>query len=66
MYTRQDGYNAVVTAIEANGTDVASRDEYDIDGIIDDIYEETGAYDIEAVDHDIFWEIVERHETAAR
>lgn len=66
MLTNADARRAVITAIEANGTDVASREEYDIDAIVHDIYQATSGYDVDAVDAEEFWAIVERHELRAR
>lgn len=65
MLTNADARHAVITAIEANGTDVAAADEYDLDAIVHAIHEATGAYDVEAMDPAAFWEIVERHERPA-
>ncbi|KZM70930.1 hypothetical protein [Nocardia terpenica] len=62
MLTNEDARRAVITAIEANGTDVAHRDEFDIEAIVTEIRDTTGGYDIEAMDADEFWAVVERHE----
>jgi hypothetical protein len=59
--TNAHARHEVITAIEANGTDVASRGEFDIDAIVDDIHAATGDYAVDAVGHDEFWAIVARH-----
>ncbi|RBO82051.1 hypothetical protein [Nocardia puris] len=64
MHTNLTAREAVITAIESAGTDVATRDEYDIDGIVDAIYEATGGYDIDALDEGEFWGIIEDHDLA--
>ncbi|WP_280465998.1 hypothetical protein [Nocardia brasiliensis] len=45
MYTSHDAARQVVAAIEANGTDVASRDDYNIDAIVRDLYDAWGTFD---------------------
>ncbi|WP_068059213.1 hypothetical protein [Nocardia xishanensis] len=64
MHTNLDARNAVITAIEANGTDTASRDQYDIDAIVTEIHTATGGYDVDAIEPAEFWAIVERHQLA--
>lgn len=59
--TEHDARIAVVAAIEASGTDVARAEEFDVQGIVAEIRDRTGGYDTEALDHDVFWQIVERH-----
>ncbi|MDP9903239.1 hypothetical protein [Arthrobacter bambusae] len=51
----------IVPAIEANGAEVASRDEYDLDVIFDATFEyspELGGY-VSIADHDEFWAAVQ-------
>lgn len=61
--TRNEATDAIITAIEAGD---ATRDEFDIDAIADEIIEqvttETGqvTYQVTA-DTDAFWAAVERH-----
>ncbi len=64
MNTNADAREAVIAAIEANGTDVARRDQYDIDAIVEGVHAATDGYDIEAMGHDQFWALVERHDHA--
>lgn len=61
MFTNLDARDAVIIAIEANGTDVANRNQYDIDAIVAEIRDITGGYDVDAIDSTEFWAIVERH-----
>ncbi|WP_043738417.1 hypothetical protein [Nocardia asiatica] len=61
MHTNLDARNAVITAIEANGTDAASRDEFDIDAIVTEIRNLTGGYNVEAVTPEELWSIIEHH-----
>ncbi|MBF6416962.1 hypothetical protein [Nocardia cyriacigeorgica] len=61
LYTDRDARHAIITAIEANGTDIARGDEFDITAIIEDVYAATGGYNVEAMEHDPFWAAVERH-----
>lgn len=62
MKTDWDATAYVIEAIEANGTDIASRDEYDVEAIVDELYDLVGSYDFDTVEHDTFWEIVARHD----
>lgn len=62
MLTNADARHAIITAIEANGTDTASRDDYDIDAIVKGVHDATGDYDVEAMDTAEFWVLVERNE----
>lgn len=57
MFTKTDAENVVITSIEVGD---ATREEFDIDAIIDAIYAENGGtYDFSDFDSDRFWEIVE-------
>ena len=59
MHTGTDAREFVITCIE-NGA--ATRDDFDIDGIIDAIYDESGgSWDFTDFDTDRFWAIVEEH-----
>ncbi|WP_029923924.1 hypothetical protein [Nocardia otitidiscaviarum] len=58
MLTNLDARDAIITAIEAGD---ASRDDFNIDAIVDDIYAATGDYNTEDVEPAEFWTIVERH-----
>lgn len=49
----------IVKAIEANGT--ASRDDFDIPGIVAHLRHLTGTTNLEAVEPSVFWETVARH-----
>lgn len=62
MYDKQEATEYVARAIEANGTDVASRDEYDMEAIVSELYIMAGGtWDMARVDEDTFWQVVERH-----
>lgn len=61
--TRNEATDAIITAIEAGD---ATRDEFDIDAIADEIIEqvttETGQVTYQVTDDtDAFWAAVERH-----
>lgn len=62
MYDKQAATEYVARAIEANGTDVASRGDFDITAIVDELYIMAGgSWDVSRVDDDVFWQTVERH-----
>lgn len=61
LTTMQDVHAEIIEAIEGNGADVASRDEYDIAAIADRCYEyspELRAF-VQTISPDEFWPIVE-------
>ena len=58
MFTRTDATNLVTTSIEAGA---ATADEFDIDQIVDDLYEVAGDWDFTNIDEADFWPVVERH-----
>ncbi len=58
MRTRHDAELEVIEAIESGGA--ASREEYDIDKIVDELYP-TSEY-LCTADHDQFWAAVMKHE----
>lgn len=63
-YTTRDEaiQREIVAAIEANGTDVAVADEFDVDAIADEVLDTDGQGRwYVAVDDDEFWRAVERH-----
>ncbi len=53
---RRDAEVFVIDCIE-NGD--ASADQYDIDAIVDACYDKAGGWNIDAVEAEEFWEIVE-------
>jgi hypothetical protein len=55
QYNAISARRAVVTAIEANGA--ATRDEFDIDSIVDEIHQRYGTWDVEGVEPNEFWKI---------
>lgn len=61
MFDRNMATNAVIEAIEANGTDTANRDAFDIASIVTDVYALTGTYDMSDIAPMEFWSIVESH-----
>lgn len=63
LQTNTDARQYVTTAIESNGTDVASRDEYDLDKIMAELHELAGGWNVAEVDHDAFWTVIERNAT---
>lgn len=62
--TRADAENYVITAIEANGVDVASREEFNLEAIIDELRERVGDWDFDNVDEHFFWETVKKHDNS--
>lgn len=58
--TDRDIRRQVASAVGANGSDLAAG--IDIDGITAEIQAAYGLIDIETIDHDTFWAIVERHD----
>lgn len=64
MKTIEDATAYVTRAIEANGTDIASRDEYDVEAIVNELCDLAGSWDFDAVEHDTFWEVVARHDVS--
>ena len=57
MFTRTDATNLVTTSIEAGA---ATADEFDVEQIVEDLYEVAGGWDFTNIDED-FWPVVERH-----
>ncbi len=58
MRTRDDARREVIDAIEANGTDVATRDQFDVDSILDEAFDDDYH---QVVDVETFWQIVKRY-----
>lgn len=57
--TRTAAEQHVITVIEAGD---ATRDEFDIETITDRLYDLAGGtWDIQHIDHDQFWAVVEEH-----
>lgn len=63
--TRTEAAEFVATCIEAGGVDVAAREEFDMDAILDALYEIAGSWDVAQVEPEDFWPIVEAHVLAA-
>lgn len=68
--THEDVEQDVITAIEANGTDVASRGEFDVDAIVNDLLDRSTptrqvtfpfAVTYDGLDDGEFWKIVAEH-----
>lgn len=59
MLTNLDARANVIAAIEAGD---ATRDDFDIDAIVQGVYAATGAYDTEAMEASEFWSLVEENE----
>jgi hypothetical protein len=60
MFTETETHAAVVAAIEAGGT--ASRDGYDIDGIVSAVRLEVESGNPNDLNYDYFWSLVEGYE----
>jgi hypothetical protein len=61
--TNRDAIEAIAAAIEASGTDVASRDEYNLDQIFAETftYDETAQVFVQFASEADFWTAVERN-----
>lgn len=61
----QDAVAYITTALEAGpGVDNAAA-EFDLEAIASDLYDVAGSYDVDTVDAETFWSIIERHVRAA-
>ena len=58
MFTRTDATSHVTTVIEAGA---ATADEFDIEQIVDALYEVAGGWDFTSIDEADFWPVVEQH-----
>ena len=58
--TRRDAVDAITTAIAAGD---AHADDYDVDGIADRLYDLAGSWDVDQVEPEEFWAVVEAHAT---
>lgn len=58
MITNQDASEYVIQAIEAG---YASRNEFNIDGIVSELYDVYDNYDFALIDPMTFWQVVENH-----
>jgi hypothetical protein len=61
FFTHATAVYDVRTTIEAGE---AHASEYDVDGIVDKIYEMRGNYDVQAVPPSIFWLVVDTYYSA--
>jgi len=61
VYTNRDARQYVMQAIEANGQDVASAWDFDVDAIVDDLYGLAGGWDFSVLDAGAFWRVVGAH-----
>jgi hypothetical protein len=62
--TRDDAARYVTEAIEANGKDVASAKEFDLEAIIDELREIVGDWDFDKAEEDTFWSVVQKHDSS--
>lgn len=60
--TRTEADQVIITCIEAGGG--AGGDDYYLDQIADDLYDEVGTWDVEQVPTETFWAIVQRWDRA--
>lgn len=58
MFTNATAAEFVITAIE-NGE--GTREEFNVEAIVSDLYDIAGSWNVEDVDADEFWTVVERH-----
>ena len=60
LTTRIDATQFVTTSIEGSGAVETASDEYFVDQIVDALYAEAGSWDVESVDTDSFWALVQK------
>lgn len=58
MFTNATAAEFVITAIE-NGE--GTREEFNVEAIVSDLYDIAGSWNVQDVDADEFWTVVERH-----
>lgn len=61
--TDRDITAQVTAAIEANGAELAAGIR--TDAVVAEIIDTYGLVDVETIEHDAFWAIVERHDASA-
>ena len=59
MHTDKTAREFVTSAIEASGA--AKADEYNLDALMDALYEIAGSWDMTSVETELFWETIKEH-----
>lgn len=63
MNTRTNATQYVTDAITGPSGETSAAD-FDIDGIVDDLYALAGSWDFDTIAHDAFWVVVAGHDKA--